>query len=147
MSTTLDFTPVLQPILDCAGIVIAGVIAIYVPRAVAAFEARTGIMLTTQQISVIKGFVDTSAGVLETKLDQGSVQLSHINISNPTVLREAQSIIDAAPVATSALGMTGAGIAKMIVASVDTGTRCTAPPAVVVTGTEAPIVSITTTGV
>ncbi len=118
--TTLDLTPIVQPILAVAGAVLTGLAAIYVPKALTAFQSRTGIMLTDQQRAVILGFVQTSAGAIETRLDQGILTKAHVSVSNPAVLAEAQSILAAAPVASAALGMTVDGVAKMIVGKVDT---------------------------
>jgi hypothetical protein len=121
--STLDLSPIVQPILAVIGAVITGLLAIYVPKALAAFQARTGIMLTAQQSAAILGFVQTSKGIVETKLDQGALQVAHVNVSNPTILAEAQSILAAAPVAAAGLGMTEAGVPKMIVGAVDTGSH------------------------
>lgn len=121
--STLDLSPIVQPTLAVIGLVLAGLFAAYVPKLLAAFQARTGIMLSAQQSAAILGFVQTSAGVIETKLDQGALQIAHVNVGNPTILAEAQSIIAAAPVAAAGLGMTEAGVAKMIVGAVDTGAR------------------------
>lgn len=118
--SAVDLTPIVQPILAVAGAIVTGLAAIYVPKALTAFQARTGIMLTDQQRATILGFVQTSAGTLETQLDKGALSAAHIDISNPVVRSEAQSILSGAPVAAAALGMTVDGVAKMIVGKVDT---------------------------
>lgn len=123
----LDLTPIIQPILAVIGAVIAAELAVYLPKAIAAFVARTGIILTDQQRDTIIGAVKTAAGVLETKLDQGALQVAHINISNPAVLAQAQAAIAAAPKAAAALDMTVDGVARMIVGAVDTAPRAVVP--------------------
>jgi hypothetical protein len=127
--STIDLTPIVQPIIAVAGMVVTGLLAVYVPMGLNAFQKRTGIILTEQQQATIKGFVQTSAGVLETKLDQGALSVAHIDVKSDAVQAEAQSIINAAPIASAGLGMTVDGVAKMIVGSVDTATR-TPPPVV-----------------
>lgn len=117
----IDLTPVIQPILAAAGAVIAGLTAIYVPKAIAAFQARTGIELTENQRQTVLDAVKTGAGVLETALDQGSMKVEHIQIGTPQVQAEAQAVINAVPNAAAALGLTVAGVSRMIVGAVDTG--------------------------
>lgn len=125
----LSLSTLVTPAFQVVVAVTTALIARYVPQGIAAFEARTGIMLTDQQTAAAQALISTSAGVLETKLDQGLLSVAHININNPAVLAEAQSImLDAAPVA-SALGLTVDGVAKSIVAAVDTGSRIPAPVA------------------
>lgn len=124
--STLDLTPIVQPILETIGLMIAGLIAAYVPKAIAAFQARTGIMLTDQQRATMLGAVQTAAGAIETRLDQGLMHVAHVNVSDPTVLAEARAALDAVPATAASLGMTEAGVAKMIVGAVDTSSRTTA---------------------
>jgi ABC-type uncharacterized transport system YnjBCD ATPase subunit len=128
--STLDLTPIVQPILEIAGTVATGLIAVYVPKLVTAFSTRTGIQLTEQQRQTVLGSVQTAAGEIETMLDQDALQIAHINVANSTVLAKAQAAVDAVPAAAAALGVTPAGMARMIVGAVDTGSRtATAAPA------------------
>lgn len=126
---SLDITPIVQPILAAAGAVIAGLAAIYVPKALAAFQDRTGIILTENQRQTVKGAVDTAAGVLETALDKGAAKVEHIEIGTPQVTQQAQAVISAVPDAAAALGLTVDGVSRMIVGKVDTSAHGT-PPAV-----------------
>jgi hypothetical protein len=132
-SNTLDLAPIVQPILAAAGAVIAGLLAIYVPKGLAAFQARTGILITDQQRATILGAVQTAAGVLETDIDKGVLAVSHIHASNPAVLAQAQTVIATVPLAAASLGMTPEGVARMIVGAVDTGSR-THPTVATTTG-------------
>jgi hypothetical protein len=118
--SSVDLSPVVQPLLAVIGTVIAGLLAIYVPKALAAFQTYTGIQLTDQQRAVILGAVQTAAGNLETQLDQGALKVAHINIANATVRSEAVAAINAVPDAMAALNMTTDGVARMIVGAVDT---------------------------
>jgi hypothetical protein len=119
-SPGVDLSPIVQPILAVTGAVIAGLLALYVPKALAAFQTYTGIQLTDQQRAVILGAVQTAAGNLETQLDQGALKVAHINVSNATVRSEAVAAINAVPDAMAALNMTTDGVARMIVGAVDT---------------------------
>lgn len=118
--SVLDLTPIVQPILAGAGAIIAGFATIYVPKIFKAFEDRTGIMISAQNYTAMVGAVNTAAGMLETDLDKGILQVSHINVSNPSVLIQAQAAIAAVPKVAADLNMTVSGVARMIVGAVDT---------------------------
>lgn len=124
----LDLTPIIQPILAVIGAVIAGLLAIYLPKAITAFQDRTGIILTEQQRATLTGAVRTAAGVLETDLDKGVLQVAQIHVNNPAVLTQAQAALSAVPRAAAALGMTTDGVARMIVGAVDTTPRAVTAP-------------------
>ncbi len=100
---------------------IAGLLAIYVPQAMAVLQARTRIQLTDQQRATMLGAVRTAAGVIETNLDRGALRLAHVDIANPVVRAEAAAAINAVPLAAEALNMTVDGVARMIVGAIDTG--------------------------
>lgn len=123
---SLDITAVVQPILAAAGAVIAGLAAVYVPKAIQAFQDRTGIILTENQRQTVKGAVDTAAGMLETALDKGAAKVEHIEVGTLQVTQQAQAVINAVPTAFAALGLTINGVARMIVGAVDTSAH-TAP--------------------
>lgn len=129
--STVDLTPIVQPILALAGTAIAGLLAVYVPKAISAFEKRTGIMLTDQQRATVMGAVQTAAGVIETDLDKGALAISHVNISNSAIRAQATAAIAAVPDAAAALGVTPDSVARMIVGAVDTGAHGAQPVHVV----------------
>jgi hypothetical protein len=118
--STLDLTPLVQPILAVTGIVMAAMLKLYVPRALEAFSERTGIVLTDQQRAQMIGAVNTAAGMIETRLDQGAISAAHVDIANDQIRAEAAAAIAAVPNAAAALGMTQDGVARMIVGKVDT---------------------------
>lgn len=118
---SVDLTPVVEPILAAAGTVVTALLAIYIPKLLAVFVAWTGVALTDQQRSQVLGAVNTAAGMIETKLDQGALKLAHVEIANDQIRAEAQAAIAAVPNAAAALGMTEEGVARMIVGKVDTG--------------------------
>jgi hypothetical protein len=122
-ASTLDLSVVVQPILAVIGAVIASLLAIYVPKALAAFQARTNIQLTDQQRAIVLGAVRTAAGMVETSLDQGVLRVAHVEVTNPVVRAQAVAAINAVPIAAAALNMTVAGVARMIVGAVDTGSH------------------------
>jgi hypothetical protein len=132
-----DIAAIVQPIFAVIGTVIAGLLAIYIPKAVATFEIGTGIQLTDQQRATVLGAVRTAAGMIETALDQGTVRLAHVDVTNPVVRAEAVSAINAVPKAAAALNMTVDGVARMIVGAVDTklhGVATVVVPAAVPSG-------------
>jgi hypothetical protein len=132
--SALDLSAVVQPVLAVVGAVIAGLLTIYVPKALTAFQVRTSIALTDQQRAAVLGAVRTAAGMIETRLDQGALRVARIDIANPTVRAEAVSAIGAVPLAAAALNMTVDGVARMIVGAVDTGAH---PATAVIEGTAA----------
>lgn len=120
---TPDLSAIMQPIFAVIGTVIAGVLAIYAPKALAAFQAQIGLQLTDQQRATVLGAVRTAAGMIETTLDQGAMRGAHVDIANPAVRAEAVNAINAVPVAAAALNMTVDSIARMIVGAVDISTH------------------------
>jgi hypothetical protein len=127
----IDMTPVLQPILTVLGTVITGLLVIYIPRAIAAFEARTGIQLTDQQRAIVLGSVQTAVGAIETKLDQKVLSVAHVTVDNSVVREQAAAAIAAVPDAAAALGMTVDGVSRMIVGKTDTAAHGPDAPSVV----------------
>jgi len=119
---------------------------IYVPKIVDAFVTQTHLHLTDQQRATVIGAVQTAAGNLETKIDQGVMSVSQVHIADPTVGAQAQAAINAVPNAMAALGMTPDSVARMIVGATDTTPRV-APVVVpvVAPGTTSVTESTTTT--
>lgn len=117
---TVDLTGVFHIIASIVTAVVGILLPIYMPKALAAFQMRTGIQLTDQQRATIQGAVATAAGSLETKLDQGLIRVADVHVANPTVAAEAQAAINAVPAAMAALGMTPDSVARMIVGKTDT---------------------------
>jgi hypothetical protein len=124
-SSALDLSVITTPLVQIGALVIGAWFARYFPVAIKAVERLTGIMLTTQQEAKVAALIQTSAGALETKIDQGIVKVAHINISNPVVLAEAQAVLAVAGPALANLGVNQDDIAKAIVGAVDTGSRTT----------------------
>jgi hypothetical protein len=116
----LDLSVILQPILEVVGIVIAAMLSVFVRRLLAAFQTRTGIQLTELQRATVLGAVQTAAGTIETRLDQGVMRVSHVDVGNPIVRSEAAAALNAVPAAAAALNVTVDGVARMIVGAVDT---------------------------
>jgi hypothetical protein len=107
---------------------------IYVPMAIDAFNRRTGIHQTEEQRANLIALVNTAAGQIETKLDQGVMSVAHVHVDNPTVLAAAQNLVALAPVVTANLGVTADGVAAMIVGAVDTSKHGAAPAVMSFTG-------------
>lgn len=124
---SVDLTPIVQPVIALAGAVITGLAAIYVPKAIAAFQTRTGIILTENQRKTVLDAVQTGAGLIETALDKGATKIEQIDVGSPVVTLQALAVVKSVPVAAGALGLTTADVARMIVGAVDTTPRV--PPA------------------
>lgn len=125
--TSLDLSVIVQPILAVIGAVIAALLTIYLPKALAAFEARTGIILTENQRQTVLRAAQTAAGIIETRLDQGVLKVAHVDIENASVRMLASQALDDVPKAAAAMNMTVGGMAKIIVGAVDTASHGTAP--------------------
>ncbi len=118
--TAADFDPIIQSVIAGIGLAIAGLIGVYVPKAIAAFERRTGIQLTAQQQATVMGAAATGAGIIQTMLDQGRMKLEHVTVDNPTVRAEAAAAINRVPNAAAALDKSVPSMAATIVGLVDT---------------------------
>ncbi len=112
--------PIIQAITAGIALVITGLIGIYVPKAIAAFERRTGVQVTAQQQATILGAATTAAGILQTKLDQGLLQIAHIAVDDPAVVSQATQAIARVPQAAAALDKSVPSMAATIVGLVDT---------------------------
>jgi hypothetical protein len=119
MNTSL-WASIMQTVVAGLGMVVTAMISVLVPRAIAAFETRTGIQLTAQQEAKVLQSAMTAKGILETKLDQRILTIDHIDPSNPAVLSEAAAAIARVPAAAAALGKTTSYMAETIVGMVDT---------------------------
>lgn len=131
--TVVNFSAILQPVLDVAGIVVAGLLVRYVPRGIDLFERVSGVQLTDQQRAVVLGAAKTAAGVLETRLDQGVINASHITVNNPEVRAQALAMINVIPDDMAKLGVTEEGAARIIVGMVDTAAHGAPPPSAPIT--------------
>jgi hypothetical protein len=120
--------PVLQTLMAASATVVTTLVAIYGPRAIAALEQRTNTQFSEQQRSVILGAIDTAAGVLQTKLDQGILKVGDVSPINPSVLEQASQAINSVPAAMAFHGQTISSVARMIVGAVDTTPRPAIPP-------------------
>jgi hypothetical protein len=113
----------IQGLIAALGLVMTALIGIYVPRAIAAFEKRTGIVETDQQRAAIMSAVTTAAGLLQTRLDQKLIRVTDITPTSQVVQQEAAQMLDRVPDASQAQGTTRDTAAKMIVARVDTSAK------------------------
>jgi hypothetical protein len=113
----------IQSFMALIGLVLTTLIGIYVPRAIAAFERKTGVIETDQQRAAIMSAVTTAAGLLQTRLDQKLIAVGDITPLNDAVTREADAALGRVPQSAQAQGVTPDAMRKMIVARVDTSAR------------------------
>lgn len=142
-STSIDLSPIMTPILQVLGAVLAVVLPALAGWALTIFQKRTGITLTDQQRASVLGAVGTSSGILMTKLANGVKPLETIQVSDPEVVAEANRILASVPEAVASLGVTQETVANMIVGKVGEAIAAdpTIPTVPVTTSTAAATVS------
>jgi hypothetical protein len=128
------FAPIIQAVLAGIALLITTLIGIYVPRAIAAVEARTGIQVSAQMQATVMQAATTAAGILQTKLDQGVLKITHITVTDPTVEAEAVAALARVPVAAAAMNKSLPSMIATIVGLVDTAPK----PAVLTLAPAAP---------
>jgi hypothetical protein len=129
--TAADWQPVIQAIIAGIALVMTTLIGIYVPKAIAAFEKRTGVAVNDQERAAVMNAVTTAAGILQSKLDQGVLKIGDITPTSRAVVLEAHDALERVPTSAANQGTTPAAAAAMIAARVDTSPK----PAVVVVPT------------
>jgi hypothetical protein len=125
--TLADFAPIFSALIAGCALAITGLIGVLVPRAIAAFERRTGVQLTDQQRAAVMQAMRTEAGILETAMQQGAVRLSQVKPNDPEMLARARAALARVPDAAAAQGTTPQAAAAIIVGATDTA-RATATP-------------------
>lgn len=116
--TSVDFSSLVQPLVEIAGAAIAAFAAVLAQKAIAAFEARTKVQLTDQQKATVMGAVQTAAGMVKLEMSKGTIALSDVHIANPTVAEIAKIATAGVQESIAALGVTPEGVAKMVVGKV-----------------------------
>lgn len=114
-------------VVSLISLILTGLITLYLPRAISAFERRTGYQLADQQRASIMSAAMTAKGIIETKIDQGLMQVSNVTVTHPEVIAEAQAAISRVPDAATALKKSVPSMAETIVGLVDTGSKTKAP--------------------
>jgi hypothetical protein len=125
--TEADFAPIIQSVIAGIGLVLTALIGIYVPKAIAAFTARTGVQVSTQLQATIMGAANTEVGIIQTKLAQGTLTFGQIRTDDPAVLAHAAAAIDRVPDAAAAMNKTVPSMAQTIVGMVGNKTAPTKP--------------------
>ena len=131
--TWADFAPIfaalVAALMTAVGLMVRAAIHLYVPRLLDLLEMHTKIQLTNQQREAIEGALQTAAGNIETKLQQGDLQLSQIKPTDPEMLAAARAALSRVPAATAAVGITPEVAATVIVGKADTAKALAAPVA------------------
>jgi len=117
-----DFLPIIQALIAGAALAITALIGVLVPKAIAAFEARTHIALTDQQREAVRGAALTQAGIIETQLQQGLIKLSEVRLNSPEMMQAATSALARVPDSAKAVGISVPAMAAIIVGAADTAT-------------------------
>lgn len=116
--TSADFAPIIQAITAGIALLITGLIGIFVPMAIKAFERRTGVQITAQQQATVLGAATTEVGIIKLKLDQGLLRLADIHPDSPIVLDHAEAALERVPKAALAMDKTVPSMAETIVGMV-----------------------------
>lgn len=126
--TAADWTPITNAIIGLIGLLMTAAITTYVPRALAAFEKRTGVQVTAQQTAAFLGAAMTVKGLVENKLNQGKLRISDIEPDNATIKQLADEAIARIPLAAAGINSGAEALATIAASQVNTGPA----PAVVV---------------
>ena len=135
--TLADFAPIFTALIAGVGMVITAMIGILVPKAIAAFERRTGVELTTQQRAAVRQAALTQAGIIETQLQQGILRLSDVSPSTPAMGAAAVTALARVPESAAAVGTTPEAMAAIIVGATDTA-KAVPPVAIVEVPADSP---------
>jgi hypothetical protein len=123
------FSDLLQAVATALGAVITFLVAHYAPRAIAAFETRTGIQLSDQQRAAVLNAAQTQAGIVETMIQQGAIKLADVTPTSPAMIDHAKQALARVPNAAAAQGTTPVAMAAIIVGKADTVSAASARPA------------------
>lgn len=129
MTTAADFQPIIQAVIAAVGAIITALAAWYIPRLIAAFERRTGVLVTDQERAALMSAVTTGTGLLQTRLDLKLLRPVDVLPTSPAVLKEAVQALARVPDAAVGQAVTIDTAAAMIAARVDTTPRPSAPVA------------------
>lgn len=124
--TAQDWASIAQAMIGAAGVVIAALIGIFVPRAIAAFEKRTHIAITEQERAAVLAAVTTAAGLIQNKLDTGMMRPRDITPTNAIVMQETHAALAAVPASAAAQHTTIETAAAMVAARVDASVKVNA---------------------
>lgn len=98
-------------------LVVNGVV---VPWAIVAYQTRTGVQVTDQQRAAIQNAAKTTAGIVETMLDQKTMPIASVTPDNKTILDLATAAVGRVPAAASAQNTTPEEMAALVVGLADT---------------------------
>lgn len=122
--TAADFLPIIKALIASVALAITAIMGVLVPvlvsRAIAAFERRTGVILTAQQVAAVRDAAQTQAGIVETELQQGVLKLNDIAPGSPVMIAHAKEAMARVPEAAAAVGASPAALSAVIVGAADT---------------------------
>lgn len=111
-----------SPLVSAAGLLVSSVL---VPWAIVAYQKRTGIALTDQQRAAVQAALTTAAGLIETKLDQGTLRVGDVRVDHPAVVEAAEAALGRVPDAAAAQGVSLGAAAEIVVGRVRTAPLAT----------------------
>jgi hypothetical protein len=125
--TSADFAPIINALIAAIALTMTVLVNKYVPLGIAAFQARTGILLTAQQTASVKDAAITAKGIAETMMDQGALRLENIKPTDPAIIKLAQDAIARVPASALAIDKSTSSMAETITGLVDTSPK---PPVI-----------------
>lgn len=111
--------PVLQAFGSLAMTILGIIAAIYLPRAVAAFERISGVQLDTAQRAAVYSAAETAKNLLVAKVEQGLIPLAHATDPNhPVVAVKAMEALSRVPDSAEGQKVTPQAMQTIIAAKV-----------------------------
>jgi hypothetical protein len=132
-----DLAALFHAVMSGVLIAFTTLVGIFTPRLIAAIERRTGVAITAQEREAVQASITTAAGILKTRLDQGTMRVGEVSATSAVVQHIAQDALDRVPDAAAAQGTSLAAAVQMIVGAVDTSRP--APAVVVANGAAIPV--------
>lgn len=84
-SEAFDLTPLVQPLVEVGGLIVAGVLTAVAGKAVAYLNKRFDLDFSTAQTAEVQSVVASTASVLEQHVEKGVLAHSELKTSNPLV--------------------------------------------------------------
>lgn len=115
----VDWAPLLQAVGSLAGTVITIIVAVYLPRAVKAFEQMSGVQLDASQQASVYAAADTAKKLIVSMVEQGKVPLAQATDPNhPVVAGQALHALQRVPESAAAQNVSTLAMSQIIASKV-----------------------------
>lgn len=117
--SAVDWTPLLQAVGSLAGTVITIIVAVYLPRAVKAFEQISGVQLDASQQASVYAAADTATRLIVSMVEEGKVPLAQATDPNhPVVAGQALHALQRVPESATAQNVSTLAMSQIIAGKV-----------------------------